>query len=70
MRYLRREFKRGLASIYGKRLTQSGIPRMAGDESAQRILARLQRTSEPFGTTIRLQGGEGLAVVEDSAWVT
>ena len=36
-----------------------GIPRLAGGDDAQRILARLQRLSQHYGTMIAIDGGLG-----------
>ena len=44
---------------YGERLTRSGIPETATPERAQRILEWLQRSSEPYGTKIVVEGGVG-----------
>ena len=40
---------------YGMRLTESGIPRAASAEKAQRILKRLQMLSQPYGTRIQIE---------------
>ncbi|MEX0990383.1 MAG: CapA family protein [Actinomycetota bacterium] len=39
---------------YGRRLTESGIPRIADAETSSSILKRLQAASEPFGTSIAI----------------
>ena len=44
---------------YGERLTRSGIPQAASPERADGILKWLQRTSEPYGTEIVVEGGVG-----------
>jgi poly-gamma-glutamate synthesis protein (capsule biosynthesis protein) len=44
---------------YGERLTRSGIPKAASPERADGILKWLQRTSEPYGTEIVVEGGVG-----------
>jgi hypothetical protein len=44
------------------RHTNRGIPRTATGEAAARILRRLQRLSEPFGTSIAVDGDVGLIV--------
>ena len=41
-------------------LGQRGVPMMAQPEMEQKILKRLQRLSEPFGTTIAVQGNIGV----------
>jgi hypothetical protein len=41
-------------------VSQLGIPRSAPPEIAQRILARLQSLSKPFGTSIAIEGGIGV----------
>jgi hypothetical protein len=43
----------------GPRDADRGIPRLADPPTAQRILRRLQRLSEPFGTEIALRKGVG-----------
>ena len=45
---------------YGMRLTRSGVPRMASPQTARVILERLQRLSEPYGTTIRIEDSVGV----------
>jgi len=45
---------------YGLRLTESGIPRVPVPEVAQRILKRLQKISEPYGTKIAIEDNIGL----------
>jgi poly-gamma-glutamate capsule biosynthesis protein CapA/YwtB (metallophosphatase superfamily) len=41
-------------------ISQRGIPQMASPEAAQRILQRLQKLSEPFGTNISIEGNVGV----------
>ncbi len=41
---------------YGRRLTESGVPRLATGEAARIILERLQRMSRDYGTTIAIEG--------------
>jgi poly-gamma-glutamate capsule biosynthesis protein CapA/YwtB (metallophosphatase superfamily) len=51
---------------YGKKLTESGIPRTASPEKAQKILQRLQTLSAPYGTKIQiqtLQGGMQVGII-------
>jgi poly-gamma-glutamate synthesis protein (capsule biosynthesis protein) len=45
---------------YGRKLTDSGTPRLATPEQATAILKRLQKISEPFGTTIEIQNNRGI----------
>ncbi len=45
---------------YGLRLTESGVPRLAGPDAARRILTRLQDLSKPYGTTISIEKGVGV----------
>jgi len=45
---------------YDAPISQRGIPEMAPPEIAQRILLRLQKLSEPFGTKIEIQGNVGV----------
>ena len=45
---------------YGKRLTESGIPRVPSPEIAQRILERLKKMSKPFGTNISIEENIGI----------
>ncbi len=44
----------------GARDADRGIPRTAPPAVAQRILERLQKLSQPFGTRIEIQGGVGV----------
>jgi poly-gamma-glutamate synthesis protein (capsule biosynthesis protein) len=44
---------------YGKKLSESGIPRMASAETAQKILQRLQQLSAAYGTKIQIQTETG-----------
>jgi poly-gamma-glutamate synthesis protein (capsule biosynthesis protein) len=52
-------------------LSRRGIPMTAPPEIAQRILARLQKLSEPLGTKIAIEGNVGViragAAVSSSA---
>jgi poly-gamma-glutamate capsule biosynthesis protein CapA/YwtB (metallophosphatase superfamily) len=45
---------------YGRKLTESGTPRLAGPEQSQRILNRLRNISEPYGTKIVIEGSVGV----------
>jgi poly-gamma-glutamate synthesis protein (capsule biosynthesis protein) len=45
---------------HDERMAHRGIPRMASPELAQRTLARLQRLSAPYGTTIAIEGNVGV----------
>jgi poly-gamma-glutamate synthesis protein (capsule biosynthesis protein) len=45
---------------YGKRLTESGVPRVPSPEKAQQILERLKKMSEPFGTKISIENNIGI----------
>src|SRR2546425_51231 len=45
---------------HGMRLTRSGVPRLASPQTARVILERLQRLSEPYGTTIHIQDNVGV----------
>jgi poly-gamma-glutamate synthesis protein (capsule biosynthesis protein) len=47
-------------SYESARVAQSGVPRTAPPEVAQRILTRLQELSEPFGTQIAIEGDVGV----------
>ena len=42
------------------RMAHRGIPRLASPQGAQRILARLQKLSAPFGTTITIENNIGV----------
>lgn len=42
------------------RMAHRGIPRTASPEAARRILERLQRLSQPYGTVISISGGVGV----------
>jgi poly-gamma-glutamate synthesis protein (capsule biosynthesis protein) len=44
----------------GVRMAHRGIPRLATEPTAQRILTRLQKLSAPFGTTITIEGSVGV----------
>ena len=41
-------------------MAHRGLPRLASSETGQRILRRLQRLSEPLGTTIEIEGDHGV----------
>jgi poly-gamma-glutamate synthesis protein (capsule biosynthesis protein) len=45
---------------YGSAISERGIPHIPSPEVAQEILRSLQRMSEPFGTTIEIQGNVGV----------
>jgi poly-gamma-glutamate synthesis protein (capsule biosynthesis protein) len=45
---------------YGLKFTESGIPRVPAPEMAQRILKRLQKMSEPYGTKIDIEENIGI----------
>jgi poly-gamma-glutamate capsule biosynthesis protein CapA/YwtB (metallophosphatase superfamily) len=45
---------------YGRKLTKSGVPRLPTPAVARSILARLQRISRPFGTTIAIEQNVGV----------
>jgi poly-gamma-glutamate capsule biosynthesis protein CapA/YwtB (metallophosphatase superfamily) len=48
---------------YGKKLSESGIPRPASPEKASKILQRLQNLSVPYGTKIQMEKtGDGKQV--------
>ncbi len=44
---------------YGRRLTESGVPRVPSPEVARRILEHLKQMSEPFGTEISIEENIG-----------
>ena len=44
----------------GVRMAHRGVPRLASPATAQRILTRLQKLSQPFGTTIAIEGNIGV----------
>src|SRR4029453_6047712 len=44
----------------GVRMAHRGVPRLAAATTAQRILTRLQKLSQPFGTTIAIEGNVGM----------
>jgi poly-gamma-glutamate synthesis protein (capsule biosynthesis protein) len=52
---------------WGGPLALQGIPRLASPQDAQRILARLQKISKPFGTTISIENGVGIVHVDDTS---
>jgi poly-gamma-glutamate capsule biosynthesis protein CapA/YwtB (metallophosphatase superfamily) len=45
---------------YGMRLTRSGVPRLASASTSRAILEGLQRLSQPYGTTIRIEDNVGV----------
>jgi hypothetical protein len=45
---------------YGRPLTDSGTPRLAGADKARSILMRLQKMSGPYGTQIEIQNNVGI----------
>ena len=45
---------------HGRRLTESGVPRLAEAEVAQEILQRLAKMSAPFGTVIEIEANVGV----------
>lgn len=45
---------------YGRKLTESGTPRLAGPEQSQRILRRLQQISQKYGTKMVIEGSVGI----------
>lgn len=45
---------------YDAPISQRGIPRVPKPEVAERILRRMQRMSEPFGTKIEIENGLGI----------
>jgi poly-gamma-glutamate synthesis protein (capsule biosynthesis protein) len=51
-------------------VSQLGIPRMAPPAMAQKILARVQALSKPFGTTITIEDNVGVIRVARSATTT
>ena len=48
-------------------LSKRGLPMSAPPEIAQRILTRLQKLSEPFGTRIAIEGNIGVIRVNPPA---
>ena len=52
---------------YGLKFTESGIPRVPTPEVAQRILKRLQKMSEPYGTKITIEDNIGVIRVPQLA---
>jgi len=46
-------------------VSQLGMPRMAGPEMSQEILARVQKLSEPFGTKITIENNVGIIQIQD-----
>ena len=45
---------------HGERMARRGVPRLASPEVARRVLDRLRKLSEPFGTTIDIEDGVGI----------
>lgn len=45
---------------HGRRLTESGVPRLAEPRVAQQILQRLAKMSAPFGTAIHIEDNVGV----------
>jgi poly-gamma-glutamate synthesis protein (capsule biosynthesis protein) len=45
---------------YTARIAHRGVPKLASPELAQRTLARLQKLSAPYGTTITIEGNVGV----------
>lgn len=45
---------------YGRTLTESGIPRIAAPQKARKILERLQKISQPYGTRIVIENNLGM----------
>lgn len=45
---------------YGKRLTRSGVPQLADEETAQRILEHLQIVSQPWATRFEIKNRVGI----------
>ena len=45
---------------HGERMAHRGVPRLASPEVARRVLDRLRKLSEPFGTTIDIEDGVGI----------
>jgi Bacterial capsule synthesis protein PGA_cap len=45
---------------YNARMAHRGVPRLASTEIAQRTLARLQKLSAPYGTSIAIEGNVGV----------
>jgi len=48
---------------YGKKLSESGIPRVALGEKAQKILQRIQQSSAALGTEVQMQNETGRAPI-------
>jgi poly-gamma-glutamate synthesis protein (capsule biosynthesis protein) len=48
---------------YGVPMSQKGAPRLCTGEAAQRILTRMQRLSQPLGTSIAIQDDIGIITV-------
>lgn len=45
---------------HSERMARRGVPRLASPEVARRVLDRLRKLSEPFGTTIDIEDGVGI----------
>ena len=45
---------------HDERMAHRGVPRLASPEVARRVLDRLRKLSEPFGTTIDIEDGVGI----------
>ena len=45
---------------HNARMAHRGIPRLASPEVAARVLDRLRRLSEPYGTAIEVDGSVGV----------
>lgn len=52
---------------YGRRLTESGIPRLAAPEKAPKILERVREASRQFGTPIDIAVEDGVGVIRAGA---
>ena len=48
---------------YGEPLTRSGIPRLAGREHADRILARVRDVSAEFGCVHEIEIADGVGIL-------
>ena len=45
---------------HDERMAHRGVPRLASPKVARRVLNRLRKLSEPFGTTIDIEDGVGI----------
>ena len=54
----------GVFLTFEKEAVSGGIPRIAPPELAQKILERMQRLSQDFGTTIDIEGNVGVIRVQ------